>query len=70
MIDVNFFVLPDGHIEGVGVTGHSSYAEAGSDIVCAAVSSAVFMAANTITDVLFVLPQKLRAEEGDFFFRL
>lgn len=28
------------------------YAESGSDIVCASVSSAAYMAANTITDVI------------------
>ena len=28
------------------------FAESGSDVVCAAVSSAAFMAANTITDII------------------
>ena len=36
------------------VSGHSGSAEAGRDIVCAAVSSAAFMAANTITEILGV----------------
>ena len=31
----------DGRINGFSVSGHSGYAEEGSDIVCAAVSSAV-----------------------------
>ncbi|WP_099205221.1 ribosomal-processing cysteine protease Prp [Scatolibacter rhodanostii] len=70
MIDVNFFVLPDGKIEGFGITGHSDYAEEGSDIVCAAVSSAAFMAVNTITDVLLTTPKQLRAQDGDMFFRI
>ena len=30
------------------------FAESGSDVVCAAVSSAAFMAANTITDIIGV----------------
>lgn len=34
------------------VTGHSGSAESGKDVVCAAVSSAAYMAANTITEVL------------------
>ena len=34
------------------VSGHSGSAESGRDIVCAAVSSAAFMAANTITEIL------------------
>ena len=36
------------------VSGHSGSAESGRDIVCAAVSSAAFMAANTITEILGV----------------
>ena len=31
----------DGRIHGFSVSGHSGYAEEGSDIVCAAVSAAV-----------------------------
>ena len=37
--------------DGFSITGHSGYARHGSDIVCAAVSSAAYMTANTITDV-------------------
>ena len=36
---------------GFTVSGHAGMAAHGSDIVCAAVSSAVYMAANTLTDV-------------------
>ena len=36
---------------GWTVKGHSGAAPRGSDIVCAAVSSAVYMAANTVTDI-------------------
>ena len=38
-------------ITGFTVYGHSGYAEAGSDIVCAAVSAVVTMAEATINDV-------------------
>ena len=38
-------------ITGFSVSGHSGYAEAGSDIVCAAVSAVVTMAEATIPDV-------------------
>ena len=41
-----------GRITGVSVKGHSGYAEEGSDIVCAAVSTAVKLAECTINDVL------------------
>ena len=42
----------DGRINGFSVSGHSGYAEAGSDIVCAAVTTAVKFAECTINDVL------------------
>ena len=38
-------------ITGFSVSGHSGYAEAGSDIICAAVSAVVTMAEATINDV-------------------
>ncbi len=39
-------------ITGFELSGHSGFAETGSDIVCAAVSSAAFMTANTVTEIL------------------
>ena len=42
----------DGRINGFSVSGHSGYAQEGSDIVCAAVSSAVQFAECMINDVL------------------
>ena len=42
----------NGRINGFAVSGHSGYAEEGSDIVCASVSSAVTMAECIINDVL------------------
>ena len=45
------FFMEDGRITGFSVSGHSGYAEAGSDIVCAAVSAVVTMAEATINDV-------------------
>ena len=38
-------------ITGFSVSGHSGYAEAGSDIVCAAISAIVTMAEATINEV-------------------
>ena len=38
-------------ITGFSVSGHSGYAEAGADIVCAAVSAVVTMAEATINEV-------------------
>ena len=50
MTRCEFFVEND-RINGFSVSGHSGYAEAGSDIVCAAISAVVTMAEATINDV-------------------
>ena len=50
MIRCEFFMEGD-RITGFSVSGHSGYAEAGSDIVCAAVSAVVTMAEATINDI-------------------
>lgn len=51
MIRARFFHA-GGRLCGFAVSGHAGYAAAGRDIVCAGVSSAVQMAANTVTEVL------------------
>ena len=51
------------------VKGHSGSAEAGRDIVCAAVSSASLMAANTVTEILGT-DAEAEAEDGYMFFRV
>ena len=45
------FFMEDDRITGFTVYGHSGYSEAGSDIVCAAISAVVTMAEATINDV-------------------
>ena len=50
MTRCEFFTEGD-RITGFSISGHSGYAEAGSDIVCAAVSAVVTMAEATINDV-------------------
>lgn len=51
MIRVNFFTSGK-DIVGFEISGHSGSAEAGSDIICSAVSSAAYMAVNTITEIV------------------
>ena len=51
-------------ITGFSVSGHSGYAEAGEDVVCAAVSAAVGMAEATINDVCGA-KAKVRVKEED-----
>ena len=50
MTRCEFFTEND-RITGFAVSGHSGYAEAGADIVCAAISAVVTMAEATINDV-------------------
>ena len=45
------FFTEDDRITGFSVSGHSGYAEAGQDIICAAISAVVTMAEATINDV-------------------
>ena len=69
------FYKKDGLFQGFRISGHSGYAEAGSDIVCASVSSAAMLAANIVTDHLLsradvsakdnILSLSLRTEDGD-----
>ena len=45
------FFTEDDRITGFTISGHSGYAEAGQDIICAAISAVVTMAEATINDV-------------------
>ena len=58
------FFTDNDRITGFSVSGHSGYAEAGSDIVCAAVSAVVTMAEATINDVCGA-KAKVRVKEAD-----
>ena len=51
-------------ITGFSVSGHSGYAEAGTDIVCAAISAVVGMTEATINDVCGA-KAKVRVKEED-----
>ncbi len=46
------FTVGNRQLNGFEISGHAGFAESGKDIICAAVSSAAYMAANTITDVI------------------
>ena len=63
MTKCEFFTEGD-RITGCTVSGHSGYAESGSDIVCAAISAVVTMAEATINDVCGA-KAKVRVKEED-----
>lgn len=53
MTEIKFYSL-QGELNGFEMNGHSDWADEGSDIVCASLSSCAYMTANTITDVIGV----------------
>lgn len=63
MIRVTFFRSGE-TLAGYHITGHSDYSQEGSDIICAAVSSAAYMTANTVTDILGLSPG-ISVSDGD-----
>ena len=63
MTRCEFFTEND-RITGFSVSGHSGYAECGSDIVCAAISAVVTMAEATINEVCGA-KAKVRVKEED-----
>ncbi|MCQ2462010.1 MAG: ribosomal-processing cysteine protease Prp [Clostridia bacterium] len=50
MTKVRFF-SEKGLLTGFEISGHSGYADEGSDIICAGISSAAYMTANTVTEI-------------------
>ncbi len=46
------FQTADGLLSGFHLSGHAGAGDYGQDIVCAAVSSAAYMTANTVTEIV------------------
>ena len=68
---VTFYKRSDGALIGYSSSGHTGYAEAGSDIVCAAVTSAVRLVESTVNDVLGLAASvKVHERSGAVEFRL
>ena len=66
MIKARFFTTDD-QICGYEISGHSGSAESGQDIICAFVSSAAYMAANTLSEIV---GSELEAEVNDGFMKI
>lgn len=66
MTNIEILVNGEGILLGYNIKGHSGVAQQGEDIVCAAVSSAAYFAANTITDVINAQAQVF-VGEGEMF---
>ena len=61
------FLFSDETVISFELSGHSGYAEEGEDIVCSAVSSAVYMAVNTIIEIMKLSPE---AEVRDGYLKI
>ncbi len=61
------FCRKGGKIVGFKVSGHAYYGDPGQDIVCSAVSSACYMAANGIEECAKVKCDALYVDEGEMF---
>ena len=66
MIKVKFFTKHS-KLCGFEVSGHSDLSDAGRDILCAAVSSAAYMTANTLEEVLKL---NINAEVNDGYMKI
>lgn len=69
MILIRFLSESTGNIVGFVMEGHAGYADQGEDIVCAAVSSAAYMTANTITEIIKA-ETEVAVEDGMMFVRV
>lgn len=65
MVSVTFFENKDNSFSGFSLSGHAGMGKYGEDIVCAAVSSAVYMVINTLTDIIRIVPEELKVEDGN-----
>ena len=64
MTTVTLYSSADDRLTGFEVSGHSGYAEAGADIVCAAVTSCVRMVECALNDILG-LEASVKVKEED-----
>ena len=65
------FRMEGSRITGFDAVGHSGYAEAGCDIVCAAITSAIRLVEATVNDVLGLAASvKIREQDAAILLRL
>ena len=67
MIKVSFFGKKP--VYGFHITGHSDANPDGPEVICAGVSSAAYMTANLITEVIGLSPE-LSVNDGDMYLKL
>ena len=70
MVNITFFQGSSEQIFGFSVEGHAGLEVCGKDVVCAAVSSAIYLVLNSIIDVLGLKPVVLEVSAGRILFKL
>ncbi|MBQ8182875.1 MAG: ribosomal-processing cysteine protease Prp [Clostridia bacterium] len=63
MVKVKFYHSSTNAPTGFEISGHSGYDTHGNDIVCSAVSSAAYMTANTLIEIM-KLPVSAEVQDG------
>ena len=66
MTEIRFYSFED-KLTGFEISGHSEYAEEGSDIICASISSCAYMVCNTATEIVGVNAD-IEVEDGYMLF--
>ena len=69
MMVADFFKSKSDRLVGFRITGHAGFGEYGHDVACASVSSAVMMAANTITEA-FKIKADVIVDENEISVKL
>lgn len=69
MIKANYLV-ENGKISEIEISGHAEYDESGKDIVCAAVSTAIIVTANAVELLNLNSNRELMIDEGYFKFKV
>lgn len=65
MIKAEFYHDCNGLPVGFKIKGHANYSSSGSDIVCSAVSSAAYLTANTVIEIMKVEADAVVSENGE-----
>ncbi|MGN0526824.1 MAG: ribosomal-processing cysteine protease Prp [Acutalibacteraceae bacterium] len=65
MVKAEFYHNCNGLPVGFKFKGHSGHGSFGNDIVCSAVSSAAYLTANTITEIMKVSADARVSEDGE-----
>ncbi len=70
MIKITLYQLNNGTPSGFKIKGHADFAKSGDDIVCSAVSSAAYLVANTVTDIMHINATATQRQSGEMILKI